>query len=107
MKAMQEQTIQEHYERLGLSVGASTDEIKAAYHKKLKEFPAHQYPEEFKAIRFAYEALRDQGSQTQIEEFFTKKPFEADFDPEALQLLRQQVKAALEVKLEDLIRLTF
>ncbi|MFZ4676929.1 MAG: molecular chaperone DnaJ, partial [Nodosilinea sp.] len=33
--------MQDHYDRLGLSPGATSAEIKAAYHAKLKEFPAH------------------------------------------------------------------
>jgi curved DNA-binding protein CbpA len=48
----------DHYERLGISPGATAAEIKTAYHTKLREFPAHTYPEEFKKIRGAYEAIR-------------------------------------------------
>jgi curved DNA-binding protein CbpA len=50
--------MQDHYDRLGLSAGATSAEIKAAYHAKLKEFPAHTHPQDFKAIRTAYETLR-------------------------------------------------
>ena len=48
----------DHYEQLGIAPGATPAEIKAAYHAKLKEFPAHTHPQEFKATRAAYEALR-------------------------------------------------
>jgi len=41
-------TMTSPYDRLGISSSA-TAEIKAAYHAKLKEFPAHRHPEEFKA----------------------------------------------------------
>lgn len=97
----------EHYERLGLTPGATAKEIKLAYHAKLKEFPAHKYPQEFKAIRSAYEALRDPKRHSQVQDFFKLQPFEEVLDPSVLQSLRQQVKTELELSLEELIRLTF
>lgn len=95
-----------HYERLGVSPGATAAEIKSAYHAKLREFPAHTYPEDFKAVRTAYEALR-QGNSTQFEDLLTPRPINASLDPEAISRLRQQALSQLEVNLEDLIRLTF
>lgn len=94
-----------HYERLGISPGATPAQIKAAYHAKLREFPAHNFPEEFKAVRAAYEALR-QGNTAQ-EDLLTPRPIIASLDPEAISRLRQQSLTQLEVSLEDLIRLTF
>jgi hypothetical protein len=47
------------YERLGVPASASEVEIRAAYLEKVKEFPPDRSPEEFEAIRDAYEALRD------------------------------------------------
>jgi hypothetical protein len=96
----------DHYERLGISPGATSTQIKAAYHAKLREFPAHTYPEEFKAIRGAYEALR-KGETSQSEEFLKLRPLEAELNPEILKQLGEKALAQLEVSLDDLIRATF
>ena len=98
--------MQEHYDRLGVAVGASPDDIKAAYHRKLKEFPAHQHPQEFKAIRAAYEALK-KGEQNVQEDFFKIRPVQVELDTERVQKLQQHAIAQAEVSLEDLMRLTF
>ncbi len=95
-----------NYERLGISPGATPTEIKAAYHAKLREFPAHNYPEEFKAIRAAYEALR-KGETTQHEDFLKLRPLEVELDPEVLKRVREKAISQLEVSLNDLIRETF
>lgn len=97
--------MQEHYERLGLSAGATPAEIKAAYHAKLKAFPAHSHPQEFKAIRAAYEALRK--APQAADDFFDLKPIEAELDEALLTQLQQRATAAVDVTLEDLIYLTF
>lgn len=44
---------------LGVDVGASAEEIRAAYLRKVKEFPPERAPAEFERIRDAYEILRD------------------------------------------------
>ena len=95
-----------HYEILGVSPVATSAEIKAAYHSKLRSFPAHTYPEEFKAIRGAYEALR-KGETTQNEDFLKIRPLEAQLDPEILNKVREKAIAQLEISLDDLIRATF
>ena len=95
-----------HYERLGISPGATPTEIKAAYHIKLREFPAHTYPEEFKAIREAYEGLR-KGETGQYEDLLKIRPLEAQIDSEILKQVREKAIAQLEVSLDDLIRATF
>ncbi len=94
------------HDRLGLSPTATPAEVKAAYHAKLREFPAHTHPEDFKAIRTAYEAIRT-GAASQSEDFFKLRPLEAPIDPEPLNQLREQVMAQLDVRLDDLIRATF
>jgi curved DNA-binding protein CbpA len=94
------------YEYLGIAPGATPAEIKAAYHAKLREFPAHTYPDEFKAIRAAYEALR-QGEQNQRENFLKVRPLEVKLDPEMLSQLKAKAIAQLSVSLEDMIRATF
>lgn len=95
------------YDRLGISSTATPAEIKAAYHAKLKEFPAHRYPEEFKAIRTAYDEIR-KGETTETDDFFfLLRPLDATIDPEALKQLRQRVISQLEVSLDEMIRETF
>jgi len=47
------------YEVLGLTPGASEEEIRAAWVKKVKEFPPDRNPAEFEQVRNAYDALRD------------------------------------------------
>lgn len=96
----------DRYQQLGISPGATPAEIKAAYHAKLREFPAHTYPQEFKAIREAYEALR-KGETTQYEDLLQIRPLEAELNPEILKQVQEKAIAQLEVSLEDLIRATF
>jgi curved DNA-binding protein CbpA len=98
--------MQEHYDRLGISVGASPTHIKAAYHSKLKEFPAHQHPQEFKAIRTAYEALK-KGEQNVHEDFLKIHPVQVELDSQLVQELQKRAIAQAEVSLEELMRLTF
>jgi hypothetical protein len=98
--------MKEHYDRLGLSPGATPDQIKAAYHAKLREFPAHSHPQEFKAIRASYEAVR-KGDVGASEDFFQIRPVEATLEPEVLRQLRERIRQKIEVRLEDLIRETF
>ena len=96
----------DHYERLEISPGATSAQIEAAYHTKLREFPAHTHPEEFKAIRGAYEALR-KGETSQYEDFLKVRPLEAELNPAILKQLREKALTQLEVSLDDLIRATF
>lgn len=96
----------DHYGQLGISSGATPAQIKAAYHAKLREFPAHTYPEEFKAIRGAYEAIR-QGETTQHQDFLKIRPLSAELNPEVLKQVQEKALAQLEVSLDDLIRATF
>ncbi len=97
--------MQEHYDLLDIATGATLAEIKAAYHAKLKAFPAHSHPTEFKAIRAAYEALSKPPQVT--DDFFILKPVEAELDGSLLGALKEQATAAVDVTLEDLIVLTF
>ena len=96
----------QHYEVLGLQPGATAAEIKAAYHSKLKEFPAHTHPQEFKAIRAAYETLRKQGNQP-YKDLFTVQPLQAEINPQILDKLHERAAKAVKVEFEDVLRLTF
>ena len=94
-----------HYEWLGISLGANPAEVKAAYHAKLREFPAHTYPQEFKEVRAAYEALRK--GDNQYEDFWKIRPLKAELEPEVLKKLQEKVISQLEISIDDLIRATF
>ncbi len=95
------------HDRLGVSPTATPVEIKAAYHAKLKEFPAHSHPEEFKAIRVAYEAIRKGESSLVDDFFFMVRPLEATLNSDDLEGLRQRLRDHLEISLDELIRETF
>ncbi|MBD2300972.1 DnaJ domain-containing protein [Nostoc sp. FACHB-190] len=95
-----------HYEKLGISPAATPAQIKAAYHAKLREFPAHSYPQEFKEIREAYEAIR-KGETTQYEDFLKILPLEAELNPEILKQVQEKAIAQIEFSIDDLIRATF
>ncbi len=44
---------------LGIALEASDEEIRAAYLRKVKEYPPDRAPGEFEKVRDAYESLRD------------------------------------------------
>ncbi len=44
---------------LGVRLNDGPEEIRAAYLRKVKEFPPERCPEEFEAIRDAFESLND------------------------------------------------
>lgn len=98
--------MQDHYDLLGLAVGATPPEIKSAYHAKLREFPAHKHPQEFKAIRAAYEALR-KGEPQPEQDFFELQPCQTELDAKVITQLREQATAKAQVTLAELVRLTF
>jgi len=95
------------YDRLGIAPDATPAVLKAAYHAKLREFPAHTHPEEFKAIRTAYDAIRNGKAANADDDFLQLRPLEVSFDPEQLQQLRQKILAQLAISVDDLIRETF
>ena len=49
---------------LGVGLEAGDQEIRAAYLRKVKEFPPDRAPEQFERIRDAYELLRDPRRRT-------------------------------------------
>ncbi|NJL19638.1 MAG: J domain-containing protein [Leptolyngbyaceae cyanobacterium SM1_3_5] len=94
------------HDRLGIAPDATPAQVKAAYHAKLKEFPAHSHPEEFKAVRAAYESIR-KGEADRDGDFLKMRPIEAAIAPELIQTLKLNAIAQLDLTLEDLIRETF
>jgi curved DNA-binding protein CbpA len=53
------------YQVLGIPLEAGDEEIRAAYLRKVKEFPPDRAPGEFEKVRDAYELLRDPRRRTQ------------------------------------------
>jgi len=52
------------YQVLGIQPEAGDAEIRAAYLRKVKEFPPERAPQEFEKVRDAYETLRDPRRRT-------------------------------------------
>lgn len=103
-------TLSSPHEQLGIPPDATPAEIKAAYHARLRQYPAHSHPQDFKAIRAAYETLNQKSKLAPLDEILTIRPFETELDPESSQKLEQlthQARAQVEVSLTDLLRLTF
>jgi hypothetical protein len=49
---------------LGISAEAGDEEIRAAYLRKVKEYPPDRAPQQFERVRDAYEVLRDPRRRT-------------------------------------------
>ncbi|NJO42224.1 MAG: molecular chaperone DnaJ [Cyanobacteria bacterium CRU_2_1] len=94
------------HDRLGISPDAAPAEVKTAYHAKLREFPAHTHPEEFKAVRAAYDAIR-KGETAKDDDFLNVRPLEVTLDPDSLKQLREKALAQIDISLDELIRETF
>jgi tetratricopeptide (TPR) repeat protein len=59
------------YETLDLTIEANEQEIKKAYFKKIREFPAEKEPEMFRKIRQAYETLSNENSRAEYDALAT------------------------------------
>ncbi len=92
------------YTLLAVAPGASAAEIKTAYHRQLRQFPAHSHPREFQEIRAAYETLRAAG--TQQADPLRPGPLRERLDPEAVDALDTRLRASCRLTLADLLRLT-
>jgi curved DNA-binding protein CbpA len=92
------------YALLSVSPSATAAELKAAYHRQLRQFPAHSHPREFQQIRAAYETLR--AASQQRADPLRPGPLRARLDPEALQALDSRLRASCRLTLADLLRLT-
>ncbi len=68
------QPVRDPYSVLGLDRQASEAEIKRAYFHLVRQFPPEREPEKFRAIRTAYEQLRDAESRAQIALFLLQPP---------------------------------
>lgn len=89
---------------LGVTSEASTAELKAAYHRALRRFPAHSHPQEFQQIRAAYDSLRAAGEQRG--DPLQPGPLLSQLDAGALAALEAQVRDSCRIDLATLLRLT-
>ena len=94
------------YKILDLSPAASPDELKAAYHRKLREFPAHSHPQQFKAIREAYESLR-KAIRSQSEPFLTVRPLTGTISDSDREDLKKLIDSQVVLNLNTLLKETF
>ena len=94
------------HDLLGIAVDATSKMAKAAYHAKLREFPAHTHPHEFKAIRTAYEAIQT-GIASPDQNFFKPSPIGLSIEPATIESLKQKLTTHLEISLDELLRSTF
>lgn len=97
--------MQNPYDQLGVSPQASSTEVKAAYHARLRQYPAHSHPEEFQRIRTAYERIRAAGEHQG--DPLQPGPLLASLDPEQVTALETELRASARLSLQDLIRLSF
>ena len=67
-----------HYETLGIEPSANAGQIKRAYFNMVKKYPPERFPEEFKAIRAAYDELYDEKKRSAYDDT-TSMPQEAAF----------------------------
>jgi len=93
------------YTLLAVTPEATAAELKAAYHRQLRQFPAHSHPREFQEIRAAYEAIR--AAEEHRADPLRPGPMRERLDPEALAALDARVRASCHLSLAELLRLTF
>ena len=93
------------YARLGVAPQAGNAEVKAAYHRQLRQFPAHSHPQEFQQIRAAYDAIR--AASEHGGDPLQPGPLLEQLDPEALASIEASVRNTCRLSLDELLRLTF
>lgn len=105
---MDPQELQVHWERLGLEPGASPEAIKAAYQEKVRAFPPTTHPQEFKAVRKAYDVLKDPANHKVVRpSFWQPAVTDQQIDPAAIAQVRAQLPKQAQLDLKTLIRLSF
>jgi curved DNA-binding protein CbpA len=57
------------YLTLGIKELVSDEAVTAAYHRKLRQFPPEEYPQEFAVISEAYEAIRTEEDRLDLRLF--------------------------------------
>jgi hypothetical protein len=97
--------MQNPYELLGVSPQASSAEVKAAYHARLRNYPAHSHPLEFQQIRDAYERIR--AADVHRGDPLQPGPLLAQLDAEQVAAIEADLQNSARLSLHDLIRLSF
>jgi hypothetical protein len=92
------------YTLLEITPQASEAELKAAYHRQLRRFPAHSHPQEFQRIRAAYDLLRTAAAQRG--DPLRPNPLPHPLEAEALAAFEARVRSACRLDLPTLLRLT-
>jgi len=92
------------YTLLEVTPEASAAQLKAAYHRQLRRYPAHSHPQEFQSIRAAYDQLRAAGEQRA--DPLQPGPMLQQLDAEALAALEARVRGSCRIDLDTLLRLT-
>lgn len=62
------------YLTLGINERVSDEEVAAAYHRKLRQFPPEDHPDEFAGISEAYEAIRTEADRIDLRLFGAVPP---------------------------------
>lgn len=92
------------YNLLGVTPEATAAELRAAYHRRLRQFPAHSHPQEFQQIRAAYETIRAAGEHRG--DPLQPGPLLAQLDPGTLAAIETDLRTRCRLSLAELLRLT-
>ena len=93
-RAKAKQQVDDYYAVLGVAPNATAEMIKQKYLENVRKYPPEKYPEEFKALRSAYDTLRDPESRRQYEVLFKYGETVEDLLREAAQQKRHKTGTA-------------
>jgi curved DNA-binding protein CbpA len=96
------------YQVLGLSAGASEEQIRRAYLEKVRQSPPERDPEGFKEIRRAYGVLQDGAKRRELELSLYRRESgldvgtpEVDFPSLYIRRIFRMLLASSDFELED------
>ena len=96
---------------LGLSAGASEEQIRRAYLEKVRQSPPERDPEGFKEIRRAYGVLQDRAKRRELELSLYRRESglevgtaEVDFPSLYIQRILRMLLASSDFQVEDFSR---
>ncbi len=95
--------VQDYYQVLGAPPGASALEIKKAYFFMVRKYPPEQFPEEFKKIREAYEALSNEETRKEYDFITSLPPMVKDLFVYAREALEEENLQMAISLLEELV----
>ena len=91
-----------HYNTLGIEKSADARQIKRAYFELVKQFPPERFPDKFKEIRAAYDALSNEETRAKYDET-AELPQDIVFLYNQAQLARQQGRHDSVTKVIEMI----